>query len=251
MKFKIFLLTVCSLFLIGNAFASLNALETAVIAQDYQSAKELALDLLGTDLPADEVNEVRFYLALSHLRLSEYDQAKQMFQDLIKQPIESQLRDRAYLGLFNAYYLNEEYKEAVKTIDRLYELSPRSSFLSLIYLKMARVNLKLTNWRKAREHLKRIINDYPNSMEASTAKQLLAEKQYFAVQVGAFLDRQLAEKQVEKLRQNNEYAYIVETVDKDERTFYRVRVGQMTLLDDARELKTRLSRLGYPTEIYP
>jgi hypothetical protein len=30
-----------------------------------------------------------------------------------------------------------------------------------------------------------------------------------------------------------------------------VRVGQLTLLDDAQKLESKLTRLGYPTKIYP
>ncbi len=54
-----------------------------------------------------------------------------------------------------------------------------------------------------------------------------------------------------ELQQKGEYAYIVETVDPQGRKFYRVRVGQLVLLDEAQKLKSKLSKAGYPTEIYP
>jgi hypothetical protein len=44
---------------------------------------------------------------------------------------------------------------------------------------------------------------------------------------------------------------MVETRSAEGRTFYRVRVGQMTSLKDAQELERRLADLGYPTLIYP
>lgn len=251
MNLRLLLVASIIIFTCQPTFASLNDLESAIITQDFQAAKQTAVDLLKGDLKRGESAQVKFYLALSHLMLEEFEPAKVIFKEIIDEPLEEQLRDRAYLGLFNVYYLNEDYKEALKIVNKVYELSPNSTFLSMIYLKMARVNLKLTNWRKARTYLKKVIDDFPNSVEVHAAKQLLQERQYFAVQVGAFLERKFAEKQVEDLRRKNEYAYIVETMDKDNVTFYRVRVGQMTLLDDARELKNRLAQEGYPTQIYP
>lgn len=252
MNMKKYLLIICIVILRSPlSFANITELETAIIQQDFTQAHKLANKLLTRDLNAEEAQEVKFYLGLSHLRLGEYSQAREVFESLVEKKNDPQLRDRAYLGLFNSYYLNEEYKQASRVIKKLLKLSPKSQFLSLIYLKMARVNLKLANWREARKYLKKIINGFPNSMEVYTAKQLLEEKHYFAVQVGAFLDRKLAERQVEKLRRMNEYAYILETIDKDNRKFYRVRVGQLTILNDATQLRSKLSKEGYPTQIYP
>ena len=46
-------------------------------------------------------------------------------------------------------------------------------------------------------------------------------------------------------------SYVVETTAPDGEKYYRVRVGQMSSLKDAEELKKRLDKLGYPTLIYP
>jgi cell division septation protein DedD len=95
------------------------------------------------------------------------------------------------------------------------------------------------------------MNDFPDSLEAYTAKQLLEEKQFFTVQVGAFLDRDRALSLVDDLRLKGQYGYIVETQDKKGNTFYRVRIGEVASLDAAKKLKEKLSTLGYPALIYP
>ena len=100
-------------------------------------------------------------------------------------------------------------------------------------------------------YLSKILQQFPNSVEAQTAKQLLEEKQYFAVQVGAFRERARAEQLVSELKQKEEYAYIVETIDQQNATFYRVRVGQLAILNEAQKLHTKLAKFGYPTQIYP
>ena len=45
-----------------------------------------------------------------------------------------------------------------------------------------------------------------------------------------------AAEQVEELKRKGEYAYIVETVDAQKRTFFRVRVGQLAMLEEAERL---------------
>ena len=106
-------------------------------------------------------------------------------------------------------------------------------------------------WEDANKFLTKIVSDFPQSPEAPIAKQLLEEKQYFAVQVGSFLDKSRALELIEDLKGSGQYSYVVETTAPDGEVFYRVRVGQMSSLKDAEELKNRLDKLGYPTLIYP
>ena len=103
----------------------------------------------------------------------------------------------------------------------------------------------------AKEYLNKVINEFPQSPEAPIAKQLLEEKQYFSVQVGAFLDKGRAITLVHDLKVSGQDAYIVEIMATDGEKFYRVRVGQMSSLKDAEDLEKRLSKLGFPTLIYP
>ena len=248
-NFGILLLAVfCSY---GFSDISLKDIETAVIKQDYEQAKEIAAQLLSSELNAAERDEILYYLGLCDLQLGQYSEARETFTELTKKKIDGMLRDKAYLGLFDGYYIDGYYKKAHRIAERLLKISPKSEFLSLIYLKLARTNLKLAQWRKARGYLKKITVQFPDSLEAHVANQLLNEKQYFAVQVGAFIDRKRAENLTAELQQKGEYAYIVETIDQQNRRFYRVRVGQLALLDEAQKLKSKLSKAGYPTQIYP
>ena len=56
---------------------------------------------------------------------------------------------------------------------------------------------------------------------------------------------------IDDLKGTGQYAYVIETAGPDGQTYYRVRVGQMSSLNDAEDLKKRLDKLGYPTLIYP
>jgi tetratricopeptide (TPR) repeat protein len=161
------------------------------------------------------------------------------------------LSDQATVGVISSYYLGGDYREALKRAHQLLSQHPESNYLSLIYLKIARANLKLRNWEPAQRFLTKIVTDFPDSLEAYTAKKLLEEKQFFTVQVGAFLDRDRALNMIEDLRAKGQYGYIVETQDKKGNKFYRVRVGELASLGSAEKLEQKLSTLGYPTIIYP
>jgi len=237
--------------LCGLSNISIKGVETAIINQDYEQAKEIATQLLSDESIRSQHNEIHYYLGLCDLRLGRYEQARKIFAKLTKNKKDDNLRDKAYLGIFDTYYIDGQYAKALSSINHLLKVSPKSEFLSLIYLKLGRANLKLAHWYEARKYLEKITTDFPNSMEVHVAKQLLNEKQYFAVQVGAFMDRQRAEKLTDELQKKGEYAYVVETIDQQKRTFYRVRVGQLVLLEKAEKLKVKLSKEGYPTQIYP
>ena len=238
-------------FLCGFSNPSLKDIETAIIEENYQKAEKLAKDFIATKPAKVDFDEALYYQGLSELRLEHFEDARNAFNLLISGFPKENLHDKAYLGYIDALYMDGKYAQALKITEELLSKSPRSEFLSLIYLKLARANLKLAQWLPAKNYLFKILSDFPDSLEAFTAKQLLEEKQYFAVQIGAFLEQARAEKLVSELKQKGEYAYIVETMDRAQRKFYRVRVGMLTVLDEAQKLQIKLAQLGYPASIYP
>jgi tetratricopeptide (TPR) repeat protein len=230
---------------------SLVELQTAIMQEDFKKSKELAEGLLKGDLARPDRAQVQYYLGLSQLRQGEHVPAYDTFKRLISERPPTGIYDRAYVGLVDSLYLQGSYEQALKEATGLMARRPDSELMPLISLKAARANLKLARWKKAREILQKVIVDYPDSFESNVARQLLDEKQFFAVQVGAFSEKSRAEKTVQELLARNEYAYIVETRSSDGKTLYRVRVGELTTLKDARVLESKLSGQGYPTLIYP
>lgn len=233
------------------SLADFTDVQTAILQEDYRKALVSAEEAIPAESDNARKKELRYYVALSHLRLNHFNEAALMFEALTQERLDSKLKDKVYLGLFDAYYLGENYQSAYQVAQKHFKRNSSSEFLSLFYLKAARVSLKLAKWDEARELLKKIMEKFPTSLEAQTAKQLLEEKQYFAVQVGAFMDQNRSQQMVDDLKKKSEYAYIVETSDSQGRQFFRVRVGQLASLDEAQKLQSRLSKLGYPTQIYP
>ena len=236
---------------IAWAAPTLADLQSVVIQGDYKKVNDLAQELSKASLTKAEAAEVQYYLALSFLRLGEYPKAQDFFKKLFASLPEGDLYDKASAGLIDSLYMQEQYDPALKEATSVITRRPDSDMMGLFYLKAARANLKLAHWAKAREFLQKIIEEYPESFESRVARQLLDEKQYFTVQVGSFADKGRAEKLIQELMERKQYAYIVEIKSPDGKTMYRVRVGQLTALKDARELESKLSGLGYPTLIYP
>jgi len=219
--------------------------------KNYEQARDLAQELLKSTAVRHDRANAQYYLGLSQLRLGKYVEARSLFQIVMSMATEQDLYDRAALGMIEALYKPGLYRDALKAADDLLAKSPKSSLLSLIYLKKARVYLKLTQWAQAKEYLRKVISEFPKSVEAPIAQSLMEEKEYFAVQVGAYLDKEMAIGLMEELKSNGQYAYIVETVTPDNKKFYRVRVGQTTSIADAQTLESKLCKLGYPTLICP
>jgi len=229
----------------------LSDIQAAIIEGNYQKAYDQAKVFIKQNPSKSQSDQAQYYLGLSLLWLDKPAQAEEIFHTLTMYDPDKELLDRTYIGIIDAHYMEEHYQESIAEAQDLLKRSPNSEFLSLVYLKLARAHLKLAQWDIARDYLNRIIKNYPNSPEVHSAKQLLEEKQYFAVQVGSFLEADRAKKLADELQQRGEYAYIVQTTDKSGRMFYRVRVGNFSFLNEAQSLKKKLSKQGYPTQIYP
>jgi tetratricopeptide (TPR) repeat protein len=226
-------------------------IQAAVIREDFKKVNDAAQELIAAKPSRADSLEARYYLGLSQLRLGEYVHAEQVFKKLLAERPADDLYDRAAVGHFDSLYLQGFYEKALKEITDLISRRGNSEMISLFYLKSARANLKLARWDKAQEFLHKLVSDYSGTFEGDVARQLLEEKQYFTVQVGSFTEKPRAERLVQELTQRKEYAYMVEIRGAAGKAYYRVRVGQLSALKDAKELETKLAGLGYPTLIYP
>ncbi len=231
--------------------ASLPDIEAAVMDKDYAQARDLAFRAIKDSPNPTQRTEARYYYGLAQLRLGQYTDARSAFQSVMNAHPSGDIYDKAALGHIEGFYVEGFYTDALEAANQLLNKSPHSSFLSLIYFKIAGSDLKLMRWEDANKYLNRIISEFPQSPEAPVARQLLEEKQYFAVQVGSFLDKGRALALIDDLKGSGQYAYVVETTASDGKKYYRVRVGQMSSLESAEDLKKQLDQKGYPTLIYP
>lgn len=223
----------------------------AVLLEDYEKVGILSQQALSKEISEKEKQEAEYFYALSKLYQGEHQAALEIFKDLRERAKDIDLHDRTFLGIINAYYLQGQYREALRNCHGFTRTRADSDYMSTIYLRIARISLRLSHWDPARRYLQTILRKYPDSLEVFSARQLLEEKKFFTVQVGAFLNRQYADALASDLRNQGQYSYIVETRDQDGRTFYRVRVGQISSLNAAKHLKEKLSGVGLPAIVFP
>ena len=235
----------------AQSYAALPDIEAAVMNKNYAQARDLASQIIKDSNNAQDRLEAHYYYGLAQLRLGQYSDARAAFQIVMDTHPPQDTYDKAALSQIEGFYMAGYYTDALDAAKQLLTKSPHSSFLSLIYLKLAGSDLKLMRWEDANTFLNKIISEFPQSPEAPIAKQLVEEKQYFAVQVGSFLDKGRALALIDDLKGSGQYSYVVETTAPDGQKYYRVRVGQMSSLSQAEDLKKRLDKLGYPTLIYP
>ncbi len=232
-------------------FTKINDIETAILEKDFKKAQDLAENFVKHNPKSPDLNQARYYLGVSDLGLLQYEEARKAFKTVLNGGASESLYDKAWLGVLDSLGMQERFDEALAGAEKFLVERPQSELVSIVYLKLGRTNLKLSHWDKAQTYLQKVIHDFPNSFEANTARQLLEEQRYFAIQVGSFKDQQHALVLVDELKKKGEYAYLVETKDNEGRPLYRVRVGQLTTLDEAHQMRQHLSSQGYATHIYP
>jgi tetratricopeptide (TPR) repeat protein len=230
---------------------SLDDLETVIIEGKYAEAETLAKQFLSQNPAGEQRERAEYLLGLSFLYQEQFSRSREVFDKLVKGSLNSRISDKAAIGRIDSFLIEGQYSTALTEAQQLLKKNPRSEFLSLIYLKLARAHFKVADWASAKSDLLKIVKHFPNSPEYFTAKQLLEEKQFFTVQVGSFIDQQRAQDLVAELQRRGIYAYIIETNDKEDRHFYRVRIGELSTVSEAQKLKEHLASLGYPTQIYP
>lgn len=244
----------CLLFQFPRAHAetlTITDVHALFMQKDYVKTREVAEQLAEQTQNFYERSEAYYYAGLSELWQGKHAEARHWIQKALKGPASPSLQDMAELAMIDTYFMEGEYQKSLRQSQNFLDTHPKSEFVSSAYLKLARSNFKLAHWKEGREILQKIVRKFPNSLERFYVEQLLAESQFFAVQVGSFQDRVMAESLVDQLKKNGEYAYIVETASQEGKKFFRVRVGQFQQFDEAQKLEVKLAKLGYPTKIYP
>ena len=249
---KICIFFAITFLLIKSVYANFMNVERAFLEQDYNQVKVFVDAKLKDKNSVYDTYNLQRYAVLSYMYLGDYNGALKILKGIIQSKgLTVDQRDRAYACLIDVFYLLQNYDKAEQASEEIRHLSPTSDYTSVFYLKRARIKFKQAKWAEARRLLGKIIDEYPYSPDVYFARQLLKEKQFFSVQVGAFKSYARARSVVSDLKAKGEEAYIVNVEDYKKTKFYRVRVGKVSELSRARQLKDHLVQQGYPTQIYP
>jgi len=157
----------------GFSSVTLEDIETAVIEREYAKAKSLAQKFLDAGPGLAQKNEAMYFLGLSELFLGEPESAREIFVRVLNNNPNPDLKGRVLIGEIDAYSFQDKYEVALHKAEALLRDKPDRGMEGLIYLKIARANLRLGRWEDSRRALNKIIALGPDSLEAVTARQLL------------------------------------------------------------------------------
>jgi len=162
----------------------------------------------------------------------------------------SEWRAALQLAVGDSYYIEGNWMAAQQAYATATDLARSTPLRPLTLYGLARTTQYLGDLPKARELLAEVIRVAPWSFEAESAREILNDDAYLAVQVGSFHDRNNAVKLLKDLQRQGYTTTLSETLARGQ-THFRVRVGRFTSYAEAKQMQDELDRLGYPTRIAP
>ena len=115
--------------------------------------------------------------AFDLLKGQRYQDAAAAFGQFLVSYPDSQLADNAQYWLAEAYYVTEQFEEALRQFQIVLSDYPRSLKIPDALLKIGYSNYELKRWAAARSALERVRDSYPDSTTARLAEQRLQRMQ--------------------------------------------------------------------------
>lgn len=134
--------------------------------------RRISLDGVDFSARAEEVQA--FDLAMSAIRTSDFAGAARLFQALITQFPHSGYVPSALYWQGNAFYAAREYQQAISSYQRLVQTAPRHPRAPEAKLAIANCHLELRDAAAFTAALQALVERYPDSEAAATARDRLA-----------------------------------------------------------------------------
>lgn len=120
------------------------------------------------------LNEAELYeKAYSYYQKGDFNNAKKLFKEYINRFPKGKWIGQAYFWIGESYFKEKKYEEAILNYQKLIELPGWHPLKPTAMFKQAQAFKALGDTEAYKILLKKIINQYPNSKEAETAKKLL------------------------------------------------------------------------------
>ena len=200
-------------------------------------------------LSRKQKREVIYLTALSYLKLRNFIKARKLFNKILSMG-DSNLKQDAYIGIANSYFLEKNYSKAIKAYKTVLSAYPVSDKLSGVYYNLGLIYKAKKDSDKANYYFQKVKERYGNSFEADKTVYLSKNSNvdYYIVQMGAFTSLRNAKKLVRKLSRKKFDSYI-QKVKKRRKNLYRVRGGKFSNKAYAKRLKNKLRRSGFSAKI--
>jgi hypothetical protein len=233
----------CALYVYAD---TLNRAEALYLQGSYsESIAECALNIARGNVK----DKAYYLLGLNYLKINDTENAREKLKILMDSYRSSPYYESAKLSYADTYFIDQDYQAAQKLYEGI--IKDSGKLAGSAYLRLLQCGLKTGDWEKAKGYADILQKDYPLSLDAQLAKELMEKSEFFfTVQVGSFANIHNAKGLAGKLRNSGFDAYIDE-LKSGSGAFYRVRVGKLSSRQEAENLKNTLDVHGYPTKIFP
>jgi len=248
---KVLLVMLAVVFFSTSACAlNLDRIKSLYLSGDYNAAinecERALASLKGHPPEADEL----YYLAgLSYLKTGNYLRASDIFEIIINEFPGSRYKERAMLGLGDAYFLKGDYAKAIQEYGALAN-SGSATMRPVALHRLNQCSLRQGNTEEANKYMDSLKKSAPLTTELLIQQESGPLLDYYTVQVGSFSASTNANNLSGKLIQKGYPAFVEEGISHG-KTIYRVRVGRFRTRNQAQELERKLSQEGYPTHLFP
>jgi len=151
----------------------IQGIETALRARNSVSVMEGG-SLSPGELPVPGGSDRDNYqAAFELLKEQRYDPAAMAFKQFLVTYPDSGLADNAQYWLAESHYVTQKFDEALSAFEVVINSHPRSRKVPDALLKMGYCNYELKRWPAARDALRRVQADYPETTAARLAGQRL------------------------------------------------------------------------------
>jgi tetratricopeptide (TPR) repeat protein len=234
----------------GARAESISDIEKNMLNENYARAITVARRAFDRPLSLTERRRASYLVGICYLKLGNGKRAKEYFNRGLNDKADTITLD-CLVGIADAYYVETQYESAIKRYDYILNKYRKIPDEANITYKLAQCYYRLGQWSKAKSYFKNTRNKYPESFEAEISREILDKNYfYYTVQVGSFGNKANADKLLVRLKRKRYPAYLDATKDEFN-TFYRVRVGRFSEINEAKRYEDRLKKDGLPTKIYP
>jgi hypothetical protein len=181
-------------------------------------------------------NETRYLTARCLLLKGEREAGMALIRS-----ISGRNRDAITLGSADSYFARHEYDEAKALYEWIVESFPDSTSIVSAHLQLCRILEQTNGVEAAQQSYEMIVTKYPHTPEAQFARFHLQNLPTYAIQLGAFSQKQNALSLVNQLKAIGYDAYLASSVGTD-KSLHKVRIGRFSNRNAAEKMASELTK---------
>lgn len=199
----------------------------------YEEAERSMTKFIGRYSSSPASAEAYYVRGMARLALGQRGEAGEDFHAALKASKRRELTARAQAGLGNMAFDDGDYESAAKWLGKSLPVLSAEPPADEITYRLGVSYQRVGGWSQARKLFARIVEDYPDRpIEALARRQAAWNREYFAIQCGAFRQGANADKQAELLRRQGINAESIPDTWEDQPLFV-VQVGRFDTYQQA------------------